>query len=239
MQILIANDKRTTCGSARKLFAHLQHKSSLSISAPNDLRYRTILWGRNLISRLAPMCRCDDAGARMKTLLTFPFSFPSRCRQTIPLIILEEGSYEKDVLFYVNLGEPEMVGGKRRVTSVAFAWGWRRIVEKRTQTNSFRNWKSESRFGRWLAWGLLVNLQFRVDVFGADSPSIFHSIEFAMIKFWLFDFPSELATNPTEQRISLDIEAFAIIICLRLLWFQLNFRFDFRIRGWQTQQINQ
>lgn len=34
------------------------------------------------------------------------------CRKTIPLIILEEGSYEKDVLFYVNLGEPQMVGGK-------------------------------------------------------------------------------------------------------------------------------
>lgn len=34
------------------------------------------------------------------------------CRKTIPLIIIEEGSYEKDVLFYVNLGEPQMVGGK-------------------------------------------------------------------------------------------------------------------------------
>lgn len=32
-------------------------------------------------------------------------------RKTIPLVILEEGSYEKDVLFYVNLGEPQMVGG--------------------------------------------------------------------------------------------------------------------------------
>jgi solute carrier family 8 (sodium/calcium exchanger) len=30
----------------------------------------------------------------------------------IPLVILEEGSYEKDVLLYVNLGEPQMVGGK-------------------------------------------------------------------------------------------------------------------------------
>lgn len=28
------------------------------------------------------------------------------------MVILEEGSYEKDVLFYVNLGEPQMVGGK-------------------------------------------------------------------------------------------------------------------------------
>ncbi|XP_031629723.1 sodium/calcium exchanger 1 isoform X2 [Contarinia nasturtii] len=28
----------------------------------------------------------------------------------IPLVILEEGSYEKDVLLYVNLGEPQMVG---------------------------------------------------------------------------------------------------------------------------------
>lgn len=33
-------------------------------------------------------------------------------RKCIPLVILEEGSYEKDVLFYVNLGEPQMVGGK-------------------------------------------------------------------------------------------------------------------------------
>lgn len=33
------------------------------------------------------------------------------CRKTIPLVIIEEGSYEKDVLFYVNLGEPQMVGG--------------------------------------------------------------------------------------------------------------------------------
>lgn len=32
-------------------------------------------------------------------------------RKFIPLVILEEGSYEKDVLFYVNLGEPQMVGG--------------------------------------------------------------------------------------------------------------------------------
>lgn len=32
-------------------------------------------------------------------------------RQIIPLVILEEGSYEKDVLLYVNLGEPQMVGG--------------------------------------------------------------------------------------------------------------------------------
>ncbi|CRL05215.1 CLUMA_CG018329, isoform A [Clunio marinus] len=28
----------------------------------------------------------------------------------IPLVILEEGSYEKDVLFYVNIGEPQMIG---------------------------------------------------------------------------------------------------------------------------------
>lgn len=29
----------------------------------------------------------------------------------IPLVVLEEGSYEKDVLIYVNLGVPQMVGG--------------------------------------------------------------------------------------------------------------------------------
>lgn len=34
-------------------------------------------------------------------------------RKTIPLVILEEGSYEKDVLLYVNIGEPQMVGGKK------------------------------------------------------------------------------------------------------------------------------
>lgn len=37
--------------------------------------------------------------------------FISLFRQIIPLVILEEGSYEKDVLFYVNLGEPQMIGG--------------------------------------------------------------------------------------------------------------------------------
>ncbi|CAO1425502.1 unnamed protein product [Diamesa serratosioi] len=31
--------------------------------------------------------------------------------QFIPLVILEEGSYEKDVLLYVNLGPPQMIGG--------------------------------------------------------------------------------------------------------------------------------
>lgn len=34
------------------------------------------------------------------------------CRKVIQLTILEEGSYEKDVLLYVNIGEPQMVGGK-------------------------------------------------------------------------------------------------------------------------------
>ncbi|XP_070493895.1 sodium/calcium exchanger Calx isoform X2 [Chironomus tepperi] len=33
--------------------------------------------------------------------------------QVIPLVILEEGSYEKDVLFYVNIGEPQMVGAQQ------------------------------------------------------------------------------------------------------------------------------
>lgn len=41
----------------------------------------------------------------------FSFSFFFFCRQNIPLIIIEEGSYEKDVLLYANLGEPQMVGG--------------------------------------------------------------------------------------------------------------------------------
>lgn len=40
------------------------------------------------------------------------FHFLSIHRQVIPLVILEEGSYEKDVLLYVNIGEPNMVGGK-------------------------------------------------------------------------------------------------------------------------------
>ncbi|KAL1401143.1 hypothetical protein pipiens_006844 [Culex pipiens pipiens] len=30
--------------------------------------------------------------------------------KTIQLVIIEEGSYEKDVLLYVNLGEPQQVG---------------------------------------------------------------------------------------------------------------------------------
>lgn len=50
------------------------------------------------------------------------FSFPLSLfyRKIIPLVILEEGSYEKDVLLYVNLGEPQMVGGKFRSSSVLF-----------------------------------------------------------------------------------------------------------------------
>lgn len=35
---------------------------------------------------------------------------------------MEEGSYEKDVLFYVNLGEPEMIGGKRRTLFMAHCY---------------------------------------------------------------------------------------------------------------------
>lgn len=41
-------------------------------------------------------------------------------RQIIPLVILEEGSYEKDVLFYVNLGEPQMIGGNYFKKSLFF-----------------------------------------------------------------------------------------------------------------------
>lgn len=33
------------------------------------------------------------------------------CRKMIPLVVMEEGSYEKDVLLYINLGVPQMVGG--------------------------------------------------------------------------------------------------------------------------------
>ena len=43
------------------------------------------------------------------------FNSFSLYRQVIPLVILEEGSYEKDVLFYVNIGEPQMVGGKFKI----------------------------------------------------------------------------------------------------------------------------
>lgn len=35
-------------------------------------------------------------------------------RKHIPLHIIEEDSYEKDVLFYVNLGDPELLGGKNK-----------------------------------------------------------------------------------------------------------------------------
>lgn len=34
-------------------------------------------------------------------------------RRLITLTIIEEDSYEKDVLFYVQLGEPQMSGGKK------------------------------------------------------------------------------------------------------------------------------
>lgn len=40
----------------------------------------------------------------------FAFSH-SICRKFIPLGIIEEGSYEKDVLFYVNIGEPIIAPG--------------------------------------------------------------------------------------------------------------------------------
>ena len=33
-------------------------------------------------------------------------------RKVIPIYITEEDSYEKDVLFYVQLGEPKMLGGR-------------------------------------------------------------------------------------------------------------------------------
>lgn len=33
-------------------------------------------------------------------------------RKVIPIYITEEDSYEKDVLFYVQLGEPRMLGGR-------------------------------------------------------------------------------------------------------------------------------
>lgn len=52
------------------------------------------------------------------TQLNFTISFALfHFRQIIPLVILEEGSYEKDVLFYVNIGEPQMVGGKFNIVS--------------------------------------------------------------------------------------------------------------------------
>lgn len=46
----------------------------------------------------------------------------------VPLVVLEEGSYEKDVLMYVNLGVPQMVGGKsvvqisRRTYAFRYLW---------------------------------------------------------------------------------------------------------------------
>lgn len=50
------------------------------------------------------------------------------CRKAIPLIVLEEGSYEKDVLMYINLGVPQMVGGMCLVqiscSTYAFGYSW-------------------------------------------------------------------------------------------------------------------
>lgn len=37
-------------------------------------------------------------------------------RKIITVGIIEEGSYEKDVLFYVNIGEPIMAPGKTKIT---------------------------------------------------------------------------------------------------------------------------
>ena len=42
----------------------------------------------------------------LKTVKLFVF------RKTIPLTLIDEDSYEKDVLFYAQLGEIRMIGGE-------------------------------------------------------------------------------------------------------------------------------
>ncbi|EDS26143.1 conserved hypothetical protein [Culex quinquefasciatus] len=42
--------------------------------------------------------------------MTNDTSFIGSIEKTVQLVIIEEGSYEKDVLLYVNLGEPQQVG---------------------------------------------------------------------------------------------------------------------------------
>jgi hypothetical protein len=37
------------------------------------------------------------------------------CRKTIPLVIIDEDSYEKDMLFYAQLGEIRMLDGESTV----------------------------------------------------------------------------------------------------------------------------
>lgn len=80
------------------------------------------------------------------------YVFPLIYRQIIPLVILEEGSYEKDVLFYVNLGEPQMVGGKifavqihalRAPYSETFQWNFNCVIhniENGTQLRKRIKW---------------------------------------------------------------------------------------------------
>jgi hypothetical protein len=43
-----------------------------------------------------------------------PKSVGGRCRKTITIPIIEEESYEKNVVMYVKLGEPKHIAGKNR-----------------------------------------------------------------------------------------------------------------------------
>ena len=38
------------------------------------------------------------------------------------MVVLEEGSYEKDVLMYINLGVPQMVGGRCSFLTRSLLW---------------------------------------------------------------------------------------------------------------------
>ncbi|KAL0819437.1 hypothetical protein ABMA28_007542 [Loxostege sticticalis] len=60
--------------------------------------------GKRVIKNVLELPKCRTAQARRQyRRLTIYLRF-------IPLHIIEEDSYEKDVLFYVNLGEPELLG---------------------------------------------------------------------------------------------------------------------------------
>ncbi|KAL4706047.1 hypothetical protein ACJJTC_013514 [Scirpophaga incertulas] len=62
-------------------------------------------------SLIVYICTAQVATSRRSAGLPREASGRGIWRKFIPLHIIEEDSYEKDVLFYVNLGEPELLGG--------------------------------------------------------------------------------------------------------------------------------
>ncbi|KAG5669770.1 hypothetical protein PVAND_000064 [Polypedilum vanderplanki] len=67
---------------------------------------------QGIIAHLNVFVYTVENGKKINLVIVNEF-YKIKLKQTIPLVILEEGSYEKDVLFYVNLGEPQMIGAQQ------------------------------------------------------------------------------------------------------------------------------